>query len=54
MPTYQYRCTACGHRFERAEPMQEHGRTIPACPRCKAVQVETVLSPFFARTARKS
>ena len=27
MPTYQYRCVQCGERFERYEPISEHGRT---------------------------
>jgi putative FmdB family regulatory protein len=54
MPVYQYRCTECGHRFERVEPIEEHGRNRPTCPECKRDQVESVLSPFFAKTSRKS
>jgi putative FmdB family regulatory protein len=32
MPTYDYRCAACGHRFERFEPMTADG--AKACQRC--------------------
>jgi putative FmdB family regulatory protein len=54
MPTYQYRCVECGHRFERAERMDQHGTQTPPCPECRRARVEAVLSPFFAKTARKS
>jgi putative FmdB family regulatory protein len=32
MPTYQYRCPACGHEFEKFEKMNAAGRA--KCPRC--------------------
>jgi putative FmdB family regulatory protein len=33
MPTYDYRCRACGHAWERFEPM---GKDTPKqCPRCR-------------------
>ncbi len=54
MPIYAYRCAACGEVFDRAEPLGEHGRNLPACPSCKSRKVEQVFSPFFAKTARKS
>ena len=33
MPTYEYECRKCGHRFERSQSM----KTKPSafCPRCK-------------------
>ncbi len=33
MPTYDYRCEACGHAFEHFQSMSS-GR-LKACPRCK-------------------
>jgi putative FmdB family regulatory protein len=54
MPTYEYRCTKCRKRFGRQEPIAEHGRRRPACPKCKSRAVEQVYSPFFAKTGRKS
>ena len=53
MPVYEYRCRRCGERFNRVEPIDEHGTRRPACPKCKG-EGEQVFSPFFAKTARKS
>jgi putative FmdB family regulatory protein len=54
MPIYEYRCTACGHRFSDQLTIAEHGTRRPACPVCKSRAVEPVLSTFFAKTIRKS
>jgi len=32
MPTYDYRCDACGHRFEAFQSMSE--AALEACPAC--------------------
>jgi putative FmdB family regulatory protein len=32
MPTYEYECTVCGHRFEALQAMSEAPRR--ACPKC--------------------
>jgi putative FmdB family regulatory protein len=32
MPTYQYRCTSCGHDFEKFHKITVSTR--PKCPRC--------------------
>ncbi|HAS83428.1 MAG TPA: FmdB family transcriptional regulator [Verrucomicrobia bacterium] len=35
MPTYEYECTKCNHRFERFQSMKdEHVKRCPEC-RCK-------------------
>ena len=54
MPIYEYRCTKCDERFTRHEPIGEHGRQRPPCPKCGSRVVEPVFSPFFAKTVRKS
>ncbi len=54
MPTYEYRCTKCRARFSRLDGIEEHARKRPSCPKCKSRAVEQVLSPFFAKTVRKS
>ena len=54
MPIYEYRCTKCETRFSQQEEIEQHGRTPPACPQCGSPAVEQVLSPFFAKTVRKS
>jgi putative FmdB family regulatory protein len=32
MPTYEYRCTACGHDFEKFQRMSEE--PVAECPQC--------------------
>ena len=33
MPTYEYECAACGHRFEEFQRIS--ARPLKACPRCR-------------------
>lgn len=33
MPTYEYRCSGCGHEFEQFQPITED--PISECPQCK-------------------
>jgi putative FmdB family regulatory protein len=33
MPTYDYECAACGHKFEMFQSIKED--PIKACPKCK-------------------
>jgi putative FmdB family regulatory protein len=41
MPTYDYRCTACGHRFERFESI--HAAGSKACPKCTKKKAKRML-----------
>jgi len=54
MPTYDYACQKCGHRFERVEKISEHGAKEVKCPECKSTRVEQVFSSYFVKTSRKS
>ena len=39
MPTYEYECTKCGHRFERVQSMTDEPlKRCPVC-RCKVKRV---------------
>jgi len=42
MPTYEYRCTACGHEFERFQKMSDP--RVRTCPECKKRKVERRIS----------
>jgi putative FmdB family regulatory protein len=55
MPTYDYRCRACQGRFSRTESIAEHaaGGSV-ACPDCRSLEVERVISASYPRTPRKS
>ncbi len=35
MPTYEYRCSGCGHEFEQFQQMSE--KPLKKCPRCGGV-----------------
>jgi putative FmdB family regulatory protein len=41
MPTYDYRCTACGHRFERFESINDDA--LKACPKCSKKKAKRML-----------
>ncbi len=38
MPTYEYVCGACGHAFERFQPITDS--PVKTCPKCKRKRVE--------------
>ncbi len=54
MPTYVYHCQKCGNNFERTEHVAEHESAKLRCPKCKSTKVGHVMTPFFAKTAKKS
>ena len=41
MPTYEYECAACGHRFERFQSIT--AAPIRVCPACKKRRVRRLL-----------
>jgi putative FmdB family regulatory protein len=54
MPVYDYHCRACGADFTRKERIGEHGHDPVTCPKCRASDVERVITASYARTPRKS
>ncbi len=49
MPTYEYRCEACGYKFEMLRSRSE--RDEPAeCPECGAIGGRRLMSACFMRT----
>jgi putative FmdB family regulatory protein len=54
MPTYEYRCEACGHEFTTTLGIAEHERTKPQCPMCKSDKVQQCVSAVSVKTSRKS
>ena len=61
MPTYDYLCTACGHRFEEIQKMSDPALT--KCPKCKG-KIKRLIgggvgiifkgSGFYATDSRKT
>lgn len=43
MPTYDYACAACGHRFEVVHGV--HGQGPETCPNCGAASVRKAFAP---------
>lgn len=41
MPTYEYECGACGHRFEKFQSMTE--KPIRKCPECGKDKTERII-----------
>ena len=54
MPTYEYRCEACGHEFVAILSLTEHDKTAPSCPKCRSDKVEQCVSVINVKTSRKS
>src|ERR1700733_9979189 len=42
MPTYEYKCDACGFRFERFQPIT--AKPIRKCPHCGKSKVKRLIS----------
>ncbi len=60
MPTYEYRCSACGHQYEQREGFD--APSVQKCPNCRG-SARRVLHPppivfkgsgFYATDSRKS
>ena len=48
MPTYDYKCSNCGHRFEYFQPMS--AKALTECPQCKGMLkriIGTGAGPIF-------
>ena len=42
MPVYEYECSACSHRFEEWQKIND--KAVKVCPKCKARKVERLIS----------
>ena len=42
MPTYEYECGACEHRFEKYQSMND--KPIKKCPKCGKTKVRRIIS----------
>ncbi len=42
MPTYEYRCEACGHEFELMQAMS--AKVKKKCPECKKFKLQKLIS----------
>jgi len=42
MPTYSYACDACGHRFDRFQPITE--KPVRKCPKCGRLKARRLIT----------
>lgn len=42
MPTYEYACDACRHRFEQFQPIT--AKPVKKCPKCGKLKVKRLIS----------
>jgi putative FmdB family regulatory protein len=54
MPLYEYACRKCGEKFSEVLTIKEHDHKKVQCPKCQSSEVQKVIEPFYAKTARKS
>lgn len=54
MPTYEFHCKKCGHRFSLVESLDKHDKHREKCPKCKSTSLERVLSAVSVKTSRKT
>jgi putative FmdB family regulatory protein len=52
MPTYDYECSACAHRFELFQPIT--AKPIRKCPQCGKMTVKRLIGPGGAIIFRGS
>lgn len=51
MPLYDFRCRACGHKFEALVRAQDGPPS--ECPKCQAADLERLMSVFAATSREK-
>jgi putative FmdB family regulatory protein len=48
MPTYEYKCSQCGEKFEVHHAFFSGRKETEVCPKCGSVDAERVYSSFFS------
>ena len=54
MPTYEFECNKCGHKFNLLETINEHDKHKEKCPKCGDQEVRARLSAVNVKTSKKS
>ncbi|NIS59535.1 MAG: zinc ribbon domain-containing protein [Proteobacteria bacterium] len=54
MPTYDYICKKCKKPFTAVMTIGEYERGKTKCPRCGSNSLKQQITPFIAKTSRKS
>lgn len=55
MPTYEFECAQCDHKFTEKQTYEEHDKHKKVrCPKCGSQKVEQFVGSFFTVTSKKS
>ena len=54
MPTYEFECKKCGHKFNLVESITEHDKHREKCPRCAGAEIQSLISAVNVKTSKKS
>ena len=54
MPTYEFECNKCGHKFNVLESVSDHDKHKERCPKCDAQDVKALISAVNVKTSKKS
>ena len=54
MPTYDFVCKKCKKTFTTSMSIREYERGKPKCPHCGSGTLKQQITPFIAKTSRKS
>ncbi|MFQ6110645.1 MAG: zinc ribbon domain-containing protein [Nitrospinota bacterium] len=54
MPTYDFRCKACGKTVSMIMSFKEYDSKRPKCPKCGSRRLERLVTPFSTITSKKS
>lgn len=54
MPTYEFECKKCSHKFNLMESVAAHDKHREKCPRCASTKVQSLISVVNVKTSKKS
>ncbi len=54
MPSYEFICTECNHRFTLTMSVAEYEKRSSECPKCNSKNVKRAITPFSVITSKKS
>ena len=54
MPTYEFQCQKCGHKFNLVESIGEHAKHKEKCTQCASSEIESLISAVNVKTSKKS
>ena len=54
MPTYEFECKKCGHKFNLVESIVAHDQHKEQCPQCSSKDIKNLISTVNVKTSKKS